>query len=386
MKIDKKLQSLPLTKANPKTIESLFGQSDITPMWVADMDFAIAELIQNALTERIADSGFAYEYKPESFFKVQKDWYQKQYRLDLKKEHIVFSPTITTTIAVIIENFTNESDGIIIQPPVFMEFRDVIRKTKRKIVKNALKLVDDHYKIDFSDLEEKASSEKNKILILCNPHNPVGRVWTKKELEKIVSICKKNDVILISDEIHKDIVLFDNKFTSVLSSAEEWNKIVICTSEAKTFNLPSILDAMAIIPEKSIRNSVKDIFGKYNLGRTNALSRVALETAYMEGENWLKSLKEIIEENVYTIEHELKENNSKIKLIKPEGTYQVWLDFREIFTDTKEMFNSITKNSGIGMNAGHWFGREGALFMRMNIATSPEKVKKAILSIIKAGN
>lgn len=386
MKIDKKLQSLPLTKANPKTIESLFGQSDITPMWVADMDFAIAELIQNALTERIADSGFAYEYKPESFFKVQKDWYQKQYRLDLKKEHIVFSPTITTTIAVIIENFTNESDGIIIQPPVFMEFRDVIRKTKRKIVKNALKLVDDHYKIDFSDLEEKASSEKNKILILCNPHNPVGRVWTKKELEKIVSICKRNDMILISDEIHKDIVLFDNKFTSVLSSAEEWNKIVICTSEAKTFNLPSILDAMAIIPEKSIRNSVKDIFGKYNLGRTNALSRVALETVYMEGENWLKSLKEIIEENVYTIEHELKENNSKIKLIKPEGTYQVWLDFREIFTDTKEMFNSITKNSGIGMNAGHWFGREGALFMRMNIATSPEKVKKAILSIIKAGN
>jgi len=386
MKIDKKLQSLPLTKSNPKTIESLFGQSDITPMWVADMDFAIAESIQNALRERIADSGFAYEYKPESFFKAQKDWYQKQYQLELKKEYIVFSPTITTTIAVIIENFTNESDGIIIQPPVFMEFRDVIRKTKRKIVKNALKLVDDHYEIDFSDLEEKASLENNKILILCNPHNPVGRVWTKKELEKIVSICKRNDVILISDEIHKDIVLFENKFTSVLSFVEEWNKMVVCTSEAKTFNLPGILDAMAIMPEESIRNSVKETFQKYNLGRTNALSRVALETAYKEGDVWLKELIATIEENVYIIEKELRTNNSKIKFIKPEGTYQVWLDFREIFTDTKEMFNSITKNSGIGMNAGHWFGREGALFMRMNIATSPEKVKKAILSIIKAGN
>ncbi|RLD77065.1 MAG: aspartate aminotransferase, partial [Bacteroidetes bacterium] len=144
MKIDKKIKSLPLTKTNPKTLESLFGQSDITPMWVADMDFDIAEPIQIALKERITNSGFAYEYKPESFFKAQKDWYQKQYQLDLKKEHIVFSPTITTTIAVIIDNFTNESDGIIIQPPVFMEFRDVIRKTKRKIVKNALKLVDDH--------------------------------------------------------------------------------------------------------------------------------------------------------------------------------------------------------------------------------------------------
>ena len=386
MKIDKKLQSLPLTKSNPKTLESLFGQSDITPMWVADMDFDIAEPIQIALKERITNSGFAYEYKPESFFKAQKDWYQKQYQLDLKKEHIVFSPTITTTIAVIIDNFTNESDGIIIQPPVFMEFRDVIRKTKRKIVKNALKLVDDHYEIDFSDLEEKASLENNKIFILCNPHNPVGRVWTKKELEKIVSICKRNDVILISDEIHKDIVLFDNKFTSVLSFAEEWNKMVVCTSEAKTFNLPGILDAMAIMPEESIRNSVKETFQKYNLGRTNALSRVALETAYKEGDTWLKELIATIEENVQIIEKELRTNNSKIKFIKPEGTYQVWLDFREIFTDTKEMFNYITKNSGIGMNAGHWFGREGALFMRMNIATSPEKVKKGILSIIKAGN
>ncbi|MCD6543944.1 MAG: PatB family C-S lyase [Flavobacteriaceae bacterium] len=386
MDLDKKINNLPLTKSNPNTLESLFGRTDIIPMWVADMDFAIAKPIQNALTKRISDSGFAYEYKPESFFKAQKEWYKKQYQVDLIKEEIVFSPTITTTIAVIIDEFTNVGDGIIIQPPVFMEFRDVIRKTKRKIVKNALKLVDDHYEIDFSDLEEKASLEKNKILILCNPHNPVGRVWTKNELEKIIAICKKNDVLLISDEIHKDIVLFDNKFTSIFSFEKEWDKIVICTSEAKTFNLPGILEAMAIIPNESILNSVKDIFGKYNLGRTNALSRVALETAYKEGETWLKNLITTIEENVHTIEQELKDNNSKIKLIKPEGTYQVWLDFREIFTDSKEMFNSITKNSGIGMNAGHWFGREGALFMRMNIATSQEKVKKAILSIIKAGN
>ncbi len=386
MKIDKKIKSLPLTKSNPKTLESLFGRTDISPMWVADMDFAIAKPIQKALIKRITDSGFAYEYKPESFFKAQKDWYKKQYQLDLIREQILFSPTITTTIAVIIERFTLEGDGIITQPPVFMEFRDVIRKTKRKIVKNALKLVDDHYEIDFTDLEEKARSSQNKVLILCNPHNPVGRVWTKKELQKIISICKKNDILLISDEIHKDIVLFENQFTSVLSFAKDWDKIVVCTSEAKTFNIPGISDAMAIIPNENIHNSVKEIFNKYNLGRTNALTRVALETAYMEGEIWLKKLIVTIEDNVHIIDKELRSNNSKIKLIKPEGTYQVWLDFRALFDDSKEMFNYITKNSGIGMNAGHWFGREGALFMRMNIATSSEKVKKAILSIIKAGN
>ena len=386
MKIDKNINSLPLTKSNPKMLESLFGRTDISPMWVADMDFTIAKPIQKALIKRITDSGFAYEYKPESFFKAQKDWYKKKYQLDLIRERILFSPTITTTIAVIIERFTLEGDGIITQPPVFMEFRDVIRKTKRKIVKNALKLVDDHYEIDFTDLEEKARSSQNKVLILCNPHKPVGRVWTKKELQKIISICKKNDILLISDEIHKDIVLFENQFTSVLSFAKDWDKIVVCTSEAKTFNIPGISDAMAIIPNENIHNSVKEIFNKYNLGRTNALTRVALETAYKEGESWLKKLIATIEDNVHIIDKELESNNSKIKLIKPEGTYQVWLDFRALFDDSKEMFNCITKNSGIGMNAGHWFGREGALFMRMNIATSSEKVKKAILSIIKAGN
>ena len=166
MKIDRNIKTLPLTKSNPNTLESLFGTNDLTPMWVADMEFEIDKSIQKALIERISGSGFGYEYKPESFFEAQKKWYKKQYQLNLIKEQILYSPTITTTISVIIENFTNESDGIFIQPPVFMEFRDVIRKTGRRIVKNPLKLVENHYKIDFDDLEEKARLDNNKILIL----------------------------------------------------------------------------------------------------------------------------------------------------------------------------------------------------------------------------
>jgi len=382
--LDKKIDFLPNTKTNPKTLETLFGKSAITPMWVADMDFAIAKPIQNALIARVTDSGFAYEYKPESFFKAQKNWYKNQYQIDLIKEQVLYSPTITTSISVIIENFTNKGDGIIIQPPVFMEFRDVIRKSKRKIVKNALKSVKDHYVIDFDDLEDKAKQENNKVLILCNPHNPVGRVWTKNELKKIVTICKENDVILISDEIHKDIILFDNKFTSALLFTKKWDKIIVLTSEAKTFNLPGISDSMAIISNEEIRNSVKETFNRYNLGRTNALTRVAFETAYKEGKPWLDKLIKTIEQNVNLIENELSISSSKIRIIRPEGTYQVWLDFRSIFNDTKEMLNHVTKYSGIGMNAGHWFGREGALFMRMNIATNIENVQNAIQKIIKA--
>ena len=381
-RIDNKLKELPLTKSNPKTLESLFGKTDIEPFWVADMEFQIAKPIQESLKERISNSSFGYEYKPNSFFIAQKKWYHKNYGIELNKNDIIYSPSITTTISVLIENFTSENDGIITQPPVFMEFRNVIRNTKRRITKNPLKLIDNTYKIDFQDLEKKAKLENNKVLIICNPHNPVGRVWTKAELTEVVRICKENNLLLISDEIHKDIVLFDNEFTSILKFADDYDNIVVCTSEAKTFNLCGIADSMAIIPSQEIKESVSKTFKKYNLGRTNALTRVALESAYNNGKPWLKEVIDIIEENIENIETELE--SSKIELIKPQGTYQVWLDFRNVYKDTKEMFSLLTENTGIGLNAGHWFGREGALFMRMNIATSNEKVIDAIKRIKKA--
>lgn len=382
MKIDKKLSDLPLTKSKPSTLDSLFGKTDIEPFWVADMEFEIAKPIQESLVQRISNSSFGYEYKPNSFFNAQKNWYQRNYGIELNNNYIIYSPSITTTISVLIENLTSESNGIIIQPPVFMEFRDLIRNTKRRIIKNPLKLISNQYQIDFQDLEEKAKFENNKILIICNPHNPVGRVWTKEELKQIVRICRENDLLLISDEIHKDIILFDNQFTSALKFIKDYEKIVVCTSEAKTFNLCGISDSMAIIPNEDIKNSISGTFKKYNLGRTNALTRVALESAYNNGKSWLNEVINTVEKNITSIEDELE--NSKIKFIKPEGTYQVWLDFRNVYKDTKEMFNHLTEKSGIGLNAGHWFGREGALFMRMNIATSNEKVTDAIKRIKKA--
>jgi cystathionine beta-lyase len=382
MKIDNKLGELPLTKSKPSTLESLFGKTNIEPFWVADMEFEIAKPIQESLVQRISNSSFGYEYKPDSFFNAQKNWYQRKYGIELNINHLIYSPSITTTISVLIENFASENNGIIIQPPVFMEFRAAIRNTKRRLIKNPLKLIGNQYQIDFQDLEEKAKLENNKILIICNPHNPVGRVWTKEELKQIVRICKENDMLLISDEIHKDIILFNNKFTSALKFINDYENIVICTSEAKTFNLCGISDSIAIIPNKDIKMSISETFKKYNLGRTNALTRVALESAYNNGESWLNEVINTVEKNIKSIEKKLE--YSKIKLIKPEGTYQVWLDFRSVYKDSKEMFNQLTETSGIGLNAGHWFGREGALFMRMNIATSNEKVTDAIKRIEKA--
>jgi len=384
MEIDKNLNNLPLSKSNPKALLELFGREDISPMWIADMEFEIAKPILDALKQRISNSSFGYEFKPNSFLSAQKAWYKKQYGVDLIKDHIVYSPSITTSIAVAIENFTSENDGIIIQPPIFMEFRDVIRKTKRRIIKNPLKLIDNYYEIDFEDLENKAKLTDNKVLILCNPHNPVGRVWSKEELNNVITICKKHKLLLISDEIHKDIILFNSQFNSVLHYSSILENLIVLTSEAKTFNLAGISDSMAIIPNEKLRGSFKKITQKYNLGATNVLTRVALESAYLKGESWLNDLIKTIESNIVSIEKKLED--SKIKLIKPEGTYQIWLDFRDVFIDSKDMFQHITNHSKIALNAGHWFGREGALFMRMNIAVSNEKVIDAITRIKAAAN
>ncbi len=384
MKIDEKLNILPLTKTNPASLEALFGETDLQAMWVADSEFAIAIPVQEALINRISNSGFGYEYKPESFFYAQIRWYKKQYQVDLIKEQTLFSPSIPATITIAIENLTSEGAGIIIQPPVWPKFREIIRRTKREVLKNPLKLVNNRYEIDFENLKEKAKQDNTKMLILCNPHNPVGRVWTKEELDRIIQICKEHQLILIADEIHKDVILFDNQFTSVLNYADSFNKLIIVTSEAKTFNFCGISDSMAIIPNNEIRASISNTLKKYYLGRTNALTRTALETAYLEGHKWLQNLRETVESNVLIIEAELKKSNSKINLIKPEGTYQVWLDFRNAFSNTKEMLKTVTKESKVALNAGHWFGREGALFMRMSIATTEERVKTAIRRIILA--
>ena len=384
MELDKHLNDLPLTRTHPHNLQQFFGSTEMLPMWVADMEFAVSDSIQKALTERITGSGFAYEYRPDAFFTALKKWYAQRYHLEISKEEIIFSPSITSSIALILEQLTETGDGVIIQPPVFMEFRDVIRKTRRTVIKNPLKKTEGRYSIDFDDLREKAGQPNTKALILCSPHNPVGRVWSKEELEQVITICKEQDIYLIADEIHKDIILFNNRFTSALQFRDRYEKILVCTSEAKTFNLPGISDSMLIIPDTELRTRLSKIFKRYNLGRTNALTRVAQQTAYEKGGPWLDELVATIENNIRLIENTLKKSGSKIRLQRPEGTYQVWLDFSALFDDSKKMFQVITQKSGVAMNAGHWFGREGALYMRMNIGTSGEKVQLAIDKIINA--
>ncbi|NLR89828.1 MalY/PatB family protein [Flammeovirga agarivorans] len=383
MNLDQKLSELPLIKTDKTLQKSLYGRDDLTTMWVADMDFQADPSIQRALTERIQNAGFGYEILSSSFKEAQKAYYQKQYHIDLNQEEVLYSPSIPTSISVIIDQLTKEGDGVIIQTPVFFEFKQILKKQKRNAVSNPLLYQEGQYLINFEDLEEKASDPNNKVLIFTNPHNPVGRVWTEGEIKKVIDICKRNNVLIISDEIHKDIILFDHHFTSLLKYKEDYDKIVIVTSEGKTFNFGGISDSMAIIPNEEIRFTIQKQFDILHFGRPNALSQVAVEAAYRNSKNWLASLKSAIEENYLLVKETLVSNQSKIKVTPLEGTYLLWLDFSKLFDHPNTMFTTVTNQTQLALNAGKWFGREGALFMRMNIATSREKVQDAISRLIE---
>ena len=313
LKLDEKLTSLPFSKSSPEILKSIFGEKELSPRWIADLDFSLAEPLQKILIDRIKNSGFGYEYKDNSFLKAQEDWYQRRYEIDLKKHQRFFSPTIMTSLAIIIENFTNPEDGVIIQTPVYPEFKKVIGLQGREAVKNPLVLKQNGYEIDFDDLREKANEAKNKILLLCSPHNPVGRSWHFDELEKVVNICRENNLLLISDEIHRDIMLFKNRFISICSFSEHFQNFFMLASEAKTFNLCSICDSLIVTPNEKIGEKVKRTLNKYQLGRTNGLTRAVLQGIYEMDDAWTHALIEVVEKKRFHYSTRVERNKIQNK-------------------------------------------------------------------------
>jgi len=250
----------PTLKWSKSFLEEYFGNGNAVPMSVADMDMKAPPAVIEALQERVSHGIYGYEYRPDSFSDALIAWYQNRYGWTIDREHIESSPSILSAIAILINQHSEEGDGIIIQPPVFFEFRMVIRSNHRKVVKNPLKLVDGRYQIDFDDLEQKASDPNNKMLILCSPHNPVGRVWTAAELKRVDEICQRHGVFVIADEIHGDFALPPHQFVPYLSIATG-NQAAACISPAKTFNISGMVDALTIIPDEEHRPSVSRFRG-----------------------------------------------------------------------------------------------------------------------------
>jgi len=375
----------PTMKWSSAFLGEHFGNANAIPMSVADMDLKAPPSVIEHLNKRAAHGIYGYESKPEGYFAALESWYQTRHGWSIDQQAIEPCPSILNGISILINQHSNVGDGVILQSPVFFEFRMVVKSNDRRIVKNPLKLMEGQYQIDFDDLEIKATDPKNKILILCNPHNPVGRVWTEAELVEVAAICERHDIFMIADEDHGDFAYPPHRYTPYLTVAESaGQQAAACISPAKTFNMAGMVDAITIIPNKTHRDQFRDFAHRYQINKNNVFALTATEAAYSDGANWLDALLVYLQGNIKLIREYLQVNAIDIALIEPEGTFLVWLDFRELGLGAKGLHKFLAQKAQIALAPGYWFGREGAGFARMTIGCPRETVQRALDNLAAA--
>jgi cysteine-S-conjugate beta-lyase len=364
--------------------ERFFKTSNVLPLWVADMDFRTPNFIINAIKNRVGHEIFGYSIKPDSFFESIINWMKHRHNWDIQKEWISFSPGVVAGLTLAIETFSKPGEEVIVQPPVYFPFFDCVKGTKRKLVENPLKIENGRYTFDFEDLKSKIT-ENTKLLMLCNPQNPGGMVFTKHELEKLSAICLENKIIVISDEIHSDLIFNGNKHIPFASISEEAaNNCVICMAPSKTFNLAGLTTSLVIIPNKNKFARYERTLGVGHLGMGNIFGTVALEAAYNYGDNWLEQLLVYLWDNYLFLEDFFNKNLPKVNVMKPEATYLIWIDFRKYGMKDEELSRFIIENAKVGLNNGDRFGTGGDGWMRINIGCPRSILQEGLERIKKA--
>ena len=304
--------------------KKIFGRDDIIPMWIADMDFESPKPVIDAIKKRVEHGIFGYTFSSSSYYESIINWFSKRHDWEINQEWINYSPGVVPALSFIALSFSQPGDKIIVQSPVYRRFFEVITENGRQILNNPLKLKNDKYAIDFDDFEKKVNDSRAKLFFLCNPHNPVGRVWTREDLIKLGRICIKNNIIIVSDEIHSDLIYKGYKHVVFASISEEFaqNSITL-NSPSKTFNLAGLQTSVVIIPNKKYYKIYDKMISSLKVTRGNVFGLVALEASYNFGKEWMEQLLEYLEENLKCLTNFFKERVPKIKVIKPEGTYLV---------------------------------------------------------------
>ncbi|MDL2281195.1 pyridoxal phosphate-dependent aminotransferase [Selenomonadales bacterium OttesenSCG-928-I06] len=360
-------------------LKETFGTKDILPMWVADMDFPAPPKVIEALTKEAAHGVYGYSVNDINALKSFLDWLNAKYSWQVKPADIIHTPGVVTGLNLAIQCFTKKNDGVIIQTPVYNHFFDCITNNNRNLILNPLKYEEDTYKIDFIDLEEKIISSHAKMLIFCSPHNPVGRVWKKHELIQLLTLCQKHDVIIVSDEIHSDLVFQNHQHIPLnILDRNNNNKIITFMAPSKTFNLAGLKSAVAIITHEKLKTKFKQTVTALSLQYMNSFSSIAFENAYKYGDEWLQKLLIYLDENAEYISTYLEKNLKKIKYQKPEGTYLAWLDFREYNLSSEELNKILLEKAKLGLSKGTYYGKEGEGFMRLNFACSRDTLKDGL--------
>ncbi|MCU9612766.1 pyridoxal phosphate-dependent aminotransferase [Caldibacillus lycopersici] len=348
-------------------LKNVFGSEDLLPMWVADMDFASPLVIKNSLIKRAEHGVFGYGIPPENVPLTVKNWVLKRYHWSITEEWLLPSSGVVTAIAFSIQALTEEGDQVLVQSPVYPPFFQMIENNNRKIVNNPLVLRDGAYEIDFADFEEKLQSGV-KLFILCNPHNPVGRVWRREELLKIGELCKKYNVHIVSDEIHADIIHKPNIHVPIASLSKAFEEITItCIAPSKTFNIPGLQASIMIIPNEEIRTKVQNVQGKIGFHGINIFGSLALEAAYSGGEQWLDELLPYLKENISYAQKFIENELPLVQLIPTEGTYLLWINCRAIGLSHEELMDKLINKGKLALESGIKYGFGGDGFVRMNI-------------------
>ena len=339
--------------------------------------------IKQAIQKRAQHGIFGYSGKKNDYFQVFNDWLKQRFSLNVKNEMLIDIPNVLIGLVIAILEFTRKHDKILIQSPVYFPFYNVIENNDRQLVTSELKLENNHYEIDFNELENKF--RKNvKMMILCSPHNPVGRVWTESELAKLSSLCRKYNVLVLSDEIHADIVFngFEHRPLSLISEYFRDNSILYY-SPSKSFNLAGITNAIAVIQNEKIRAAFSKRKNDMYLRKGSIFGTIAFKTAYQNGQEWLQKLLNYLEKNYLWLQTHFKQNFPKIKPVKQEGTYLMWLDCRELGLEQDELVELFLDEAGLGLYNGSIFGECGKGFMRLNFACPRDLLKKALSNLEK---
>lgn len=356
---------------------------DVLPLWVADMDFKTSSYIIEALEDTVKHGIFGYSESDEEYFNVVSSWMKRRYDWDVKENWLIKTPGIVYALAMAVRAYTEEGDAVLIQQPVYYPFSEVVEDNKRRLVINELVQHEDgKYYIDYEDFEKKIVSENVKLFILCNPHNPVGRVWTKEELATIGDICLKHNVIVVSDEIHADFV-FARKHTVFANVKEEYKDIsIVCMSPSKTFNIAGLQVSHIFIANDELRKSFVEQVNGTGYSQLNLPGLVACEAAYKYGDEWLDAVLKVIRSNAEYVDAYLKEKLPKVKMTELEGTYLVWLDFREYGLSDIELNRMIIHKAGLWLDRGSLFGKAGEGYQRINIACPRSILTEALDKLV----
>lgn len=357
--------------------EKIFGNTDVLPMWVADMDFETPECIVKAVQERAAHPVYGYTFFEDKYFESFINWVKRRHQWEIEKDWILFSPGIVTAANAAVLAYSEKGDGVIVQPPVYFPFFDSITRNNRKQLNNQLIYLEQTYQIDFDDLEEKA--KEAKLILLSSPHNPVSRCWTKEEMLRLGEICLEHEVIIISDEIHADLILPGFKHIPLASLSDELAEVTVtCMSPSKTFNVAGFFTSQIIVKNEKLRKRFKKVIESLHLIHGNIFGMVASEAGYAKGDKWLDEMMTYVQGNFDLVQQFFEKELPILQLSKAEATYLAWIDFSKTGLSDKEISNKLVNEAGLGLSPGTIFGDGGSGFMRMNLGTTQKNVMEAL--------